>query len=67
MRRDNGGAQSTKPPTLVGGSSKSLDMASDGVGEVPAWEACGKVIADERAAYWEFVVRPRTDASEAVA
>ncbi|KAG9043420.1 hypothetical protein FS837_009653, partial [Tulasnella sp. UAMH 9824] len=25
------------------------------LGETPAWEACGKVIAVERADYWEFV------------
>jgi hypothetical protein len=25
-------------------------------GEVPAWEACGKVISVERRDYWEFVV-----------
>lgn len=26
------------------------------LGETPAWEACGKVIAVERADYWEFVL-----------
>ena len=25
-------------------------------GEVPAWEACGKVIEDEKRDYWEFIV-----------
>ena len=26
--------------------------------EIPAWEACGKVVLKERQDYWEFVVRP---------
>jgi hypothetical protein len=28
--------------------------------EIPAWEACGKVVLKERQDYWEFVVRPPT-------
>jgi hypothetical protein len=33
--------------------------------EIPAWEACGKVVLKERQDYWEFVVRPPTSASAA--
>lgn len=25
-------------------------------GEIPAWEACGKVVAAERQDFWEFIV-----------
>jgi hypothetical protein len=57
-RRDADGAPNPakQPPTLVAGSSRVLDMGHSQLGEVPAWEACGKVIAIERAGYWEFVV-----------
>ncbi|KAK8847434.1 hypothetical protein IAR55_005292 [Kwoniella newhampshirensis] len=35
-------------------SADSPSTSSQG-GEVPAWEACGKVIKKERQDYWEFV------------
>lgn len=46
-----------RPPTLVTASNRVIDMGTAPLGEVPAWEACGKVLAIERAGYWEFVVR----------
>ena len=30
---------------------------SQPAGEIPAWEACGKVVKKERQDFWEFVVR----------
>lgn len=27
-------------------------------GEIPAWEACGKVVSAERQDFWEFIVSP---------
>ena len=36
-------------------SSKESDGRST---EVPAWEACGKVVKQERQDFWEFVVSP---------
>lgn len=36
----------------------SHDTKAKQAGEVPAWEACGKVVAKERQDFWEFVVRP---------
>ncbi|KAK6903699.1 hypothetical protein L486_03270 [Kwoniella mangroviensis CBS 10435] len=37
--------------------SSSAEEAKNGnhVGEVPAWEACGKVVRKERQDFWEFV------------
>ncbi|OCF32580.1 hypothetical protein I316_05760 [Kwoniella heveanensis BCC8398] len=39
------------------GESSSAEDAANGVhvGEVPAWESCGKVIKNERQNFWEFV------------
>ena len=36
----------------------SHDTQKDGksAGEVPAWEACGRVVKKERQDFWEFVV-----------
>ncbi len=57
-RQESGSATHSQKesPVLVGGSSRVIDMGSVQLGEVPAWEACGKVLAIERAGYWEFVV-----------
>jgi hypothetical protein len=26
-------------------------------GEIPAWKSCGRIVSQERADYWEFMVR----------
>lgn len=26
-------------------------------GEIPAWQSCGRIVSQERADYWEFMVR----------
>ncbi|WVR04657.1 hypothetical protein IAU60_001668 [Kwoniella sp. DSM 27419] len=38
------------PASMADGASKG-----EHVGEVPAWESCGKVIKKERQDFWEFV------------
>lgn len=43
-------------------SSKESDGRST---EVPAWEACGKVVKQERQDFWEFVVSPPPEPARA--
>jgi hypothetical protein len=37
---------------------KPSSSGSESTGEVPAWEACGKVVKQERQDFYEFVVCP---------
>ncbi|KAI9636361.1 uncharacterized protein MKK02DRAFT_45068 [Dioszegia hungarica] len=50
--------QSTGGSGAGGGAGAGTGAGKDGAGEIPAWEACGKVVKKERQDFWEFVVSP---------